>query len=181
LVSATATTATEYFLVMWLWDFLFGDLSLEKDELSWLSVGSSVAYGIILSRKGCGSWGWLHAYGCVTIVILSMVKREIYLIIIIVTDNILTGDVNQLYRTTAHEEDYFNPTAYGMLSCRSISSCASDFDRRLENWQQRLHELSTRRCARMTRALRWVGIKVREPPTFYGLNDLEEFFMKYEI
>jgi hypothetical protein len=62
-------------LVLWLWDFLFGELSLEKDVLSWLSVGSSVASRIILSRKGYGARGWLCAYGWVTIVILSMVKR----------------------------------------------------------------------------------------------------------
>jgi hypothetical protein len=88
-------------------------------------------------------------------------------------DNILTENVNHLYRTTVREEDYINPTAYGMLSWRSISSCASDSNTGMENWQQRLHELSTRRCARMTCALSWVGTKVRRPPTFYGLNDLE--------
>jgi hypothetical protein len=33
----------------------------------------------------------------------------------------------------------------------------------------------------MKHALRWVGTKVREPPIFYGLNDLEEFLMKYEV
>jgi hypothetical protein len=51
-------------------------------------------------------------------------------------DNILTEDVNQLYRTTMREEYYINPTADGMLSWRSISSCASDSDIGLENWQQ---------------------------------------------
>jgi hypothetical protein len=61
-------------LVLWLWDFLSGELSLEKDVLSWLSVGSSVASRIILSSKGYGAQGWLCAYGWVTIVILSMVK-----------------------------------------------------------------------------------------------------------
>jgi hypothetical protein len=50
-----------------------------------------------------------------------------------VTDNILIEDVNQIYRTTMCEEDYINPTADGMLSWRSISSCALDFDTRLEN------------------------------------------------
>jgi hypothetical protein len=54
-------------LVLWLWAFLYGELSLEKDALSWLSVGSSVASGIILSSKGYGAWGWLRAYGWVTI------------------------------------------------------------------------------------------------------------------
>jgi hypothetical protein len=95
------------------------------------------------------------------------------------TDNILTEDVSQLYRTTVCEEDYINPTVDDMLSWRSISSCASDSNIALENWQQQLHELSTRRCARMTCALRWIDSKVREPPTFYGMNDLEEFLMNF--
>jgi hypothetical protein len=37
------------------------------------------------------------------------------------TNNILTEDINQLYRTIAREEDYINPTAYGMVSWGSIS------------------------------------------------------------
>jgi hypothetical protein len=51
----------------------------------------------------------------------------------------------------------------------------------MDNWQHCLHEISTRVCARMTRALRWVGIEVREPPTFYGRNDLEEILTKFEL
>jgi len=70
-------------LVLWFRDFLFGALSLEKDVLSWLSIGSSVACIIIISSKGYGACGCLHAYGWVTIVILSMVKMS--------TSNILTG------------------------------------------------------------------------------------------
>jgi hypothetical protein len=37
-------------------------------------------------------------------------------------------EINQLYRTTAYEEDYVNPTVYGILSWRSITSCVSDLD-----------------------------------------------------
>jgi hypothetical protein len=68
-----------------------------------------------------------------------------------------------------------------MLSWRSISSCASYSGKELENWKQFLHEISTRRCAIMARALRWVGTEVREPPSFYGQNDLEEFFKKFGL
>jgi hypothetical protein len=50
----------------------------------------------------------------------------------------------------------------------------------LENWQQQLHEVSTRRCARIDHAVRWVGTKIREPPSFHGLNELEEFLTKCE-
>jgi hypothetical protein len=53
-------------------------------------------------------------------------------------------------------------------------------DTGLENWQQILHEVSTRRCARIDRAVRWVGTEIREPPSFHGINDLEEFLTKYE-
>jgi hypothetical protein len=89
-------------------------------------------------------------------------------------------EINQLYRTTAREEDYVNPTADGVLSWRSIMSCTSDSDTGLENWQQRLHEVSTRRCARIDRAVRWVGTEIREPPSFHGVNDLEAFLTRYE-
>jgi hypothetical protein len=50
----------------------------------------------------------------------------------------------------------------------------------LENWQQLLHEVSTRRCARIDRAVTWVGTEIREPPSFHGINNLEEFLTKYE-
>ena len=33
----------------------------------------------------------------------------------------------------------------------------------------------------MTCALRWIGSRVREPPTFYGQNNLEEFLRKFEL
>jgi hypothetical protein len=29
--------------------------------------------------------------------------------------------------------------------------------------------------------LRWIGSEVREPPSFYGQNDLEEFLTKFEL
>jgi hypothetical protein len=85
-----------------------------------------------------------------------------------------------LYKTNAHSEDYVNPTAYGILSWQSITSCATDLDTRLEKWQERLHEVSTKRCARIDWAIRWVGTKIREPPSFHGINDLETFLTQYE-
>jgi hypothetical protein len=83
-------------------------------------------------------------------------------------------EINQLYRTIAREEYYVNQTAYGVLSWRSIMSCMSDSDTGLANWQQRLHEVSIRRLARIDRAvLRWIGTEIREPPRFHGVNELE--------
>jgi hypothetical protein len=59
------------------------------------------------------------------------------------------NDIDNLYNMTAQMDDYVNPTADGALSWRSISSCASDSEEGLEHWQQRMHEVSTRRCAHM--------------------------------
>jgi hypothetical protein len=70
-------------------------------------------------------------------------------------------EIGQLYITTALYADYINPTADGVLSWQSITSCKIDLDTRLENWQQRLHEVSTRRCAIIDRAIRWIGTKIK--------------------
>jgi hypothetical protein len=52
-------------------------------------------------------------------------------------------ELGKLYRTTVRGEDYINPTTNGVLNRRRITSCAIDSDTGLENWQQRLHEVST--------------------------------------
>ena len=85
-----------------------------------------------------------------------------------------------MYRTTVCDEDYINPTTDGILSWQRITSCVTDSDTGLENWQQRLHEVSTRICARIDRIVRWVGTKIREPLSFHGVNDLEAFLTLYE-
>jgi hypothetical protein len=71
------------------------------------------------------------------------------------------------------EEYYVTPTVDGVLNWRSITSCMLHSNTGLENWQQILHEVSTRRCARIDHAIRWVGTEIREPPSFHGVNDLK--------
>lgn len=62
-------------------------------------------------------------------------------------------DLENIYNLTSRKEDYVNPTTDGNLSWRSVISCASDPDEGLENWQNRLHEVSMRRCAHLTKSL----------------------------
>jgi hypothetical protein len=78
-------------------------------------------------------------------------------------------------------DDYVNPTTEGVLSWRSIISCTSDSEDALENWKQRLHEVSTRKCARITRALRWIGTEIVEPPRYIGLTPIEYFINEFEM
>jgi hypothetical protein len=60
-------------------------------------------------------------------------------------------EIDNLYNMTMQMDDYINSTIDGVLSWRSISSCASDSEKGLEHWKHQLHEVSTRRCARITR------------------------------
>jgi hypothetical protein len=78
-------------------------------------------------------------------------------------------------------DDYVNPTTYGVLSWRSISLCASNLEEGLESWQQRMHEVSTRRCAGITRSLRWIRTKLCDPPRYDGLNDISLFLKEFEL
>ena len=68
-----------------------------------------------------------------------------------------TRDVDDLYKVTSSQDNYVNPTMEGALSWRYDSSCTSDSDEGLENWQNRMHELSGMRCARLTKSLHWIS------------------------
>jgi hypothetical protein len=43
-----------------------------------------------------------------------------------------------------------------------------------------MYEVSTRRCARLTREVRCIGATVSSLPTFDGLNHLESFLLEFE-
>jgi hypothetical protein len=73
-----------------------------------------------------------------------------------------------------------NTIADGNLSWRSDSTCSSDLEEALENWQNKIYEVSTRRCARITKEVRWIGTTISNLPTFDGLNPLETFLSDFE-
>ena len=61
------------------------------------------------------------------------------------------GDhLDNIYNVTTLKEDYINPTMDGNLSWRCTSSCTSDLGEALKNSQNRLHDVSMRRCVRIT-------------------------------
>jgi hypothetical protein len=43
-----------------------------------------------------------------------------------------------------------------------------------------MYELSTRRCAILTREVHWIGTTVSNFPTFDDLNHLEPFLLDFE-
>jgi hypothetical protein len=44
-----------------------------------------------------------------------------------------------------------------------------------------MHEVSTRRCSRINRSLRWIGIELYEPPRYDGLTEIKVFIKELEL
>ena len=87
--------------------------------------------------------------------------------------------LDHIYNITAKEEDYVNPNVEGIMDWQCDSSCMTDSDDGLENWQNRLYELHGHRCARITKSLRWLGSQTRPLPIFDGSTDPEEFIEQF--
>ena len=88
--------------------------------------------------------------------------------------------MDHIYNISALKYDYVNPTVNGNLSCRSTSSCTSDSGEALENWKNRLHEVSMRRCAKVTRSMRRVENRSRQLTSYEGLPKLVTFLIEFE-
>ena len=81
--------------------------------------------------------------------------------------------LDHIYNITVKEEYYVDPNAKGIMDWQCDSSCMTDSDDGLENWQNRLYELHGHRCATITKSLRWLGAQGRVLPIFDGLSDPE--------
>ena len=91
------------------------------------------------------------------------------------------GDyLDHIYKAMSSRSDYINPTADEKLSWRSLSSYTSYSGEALENWKNRMCEVSIRRCARITQSVRRVGAEESELPTYEGLPNLAPFLKKFE-
>ena len=77
-------------------------------------------------------------------------------------------------------EDYIHPTIDGAIGWRSDSIASSDSKDALENWKNRLHEVSFRKCGLITQSLHRVGIEIVELSIYEGLPALSEFLREFE-
>lgn len=78
------------------------------------------------------------------------------------------------------EQYWVNPNAKGKLSWEHNSYCTSDSEEELEIFQNRLHEVSTRRCLRVTKAVCCMIYEVCNLPSYDGLGDVYNFLNYYE-
>jgi len=88
--------------------------------------------------------------------------------------------IDDLYKWTTNDDDYVNSIAEGVLSWRGINACSSDSDEGLDNWKHQLHEVFSRRCACITKKLRWIGSEICEFPAFDGEGSMETFLTQYK-
>jgi hypothetical protein len=51
----------------------------------------------------------------------------------------------------------------------------------MEHWQQRMHEVSTRRCANITQSLHYIGEELCNPTRYDGLTDITSFVKEFEL
>ena len=77
-------------------------------------------------------------------------------------------------------EDYIHPTVNGELGWHSDSSSSSNSEDALKNWQNRLHEVSFRKCGFITQSLRRVATETVTLSIYEGLLGLSEFLQEFE-
>ena len=77
-------------------------------------------------------------------------------------------------------EDYIHPTVDGILGWHGVIFVSSESDDALENWQNRLHEVSFRKCGLITQSLWCFSTETVEFPIYEGLPRLSEFFQEFE-
>ena len=69
-------------------------------------------------------------------------------------------------------EDYIHPIVDGELGWRNDSSASSDSDDALENWKNRMHEVSFRKCELITKCLHHIATETVKLPIYEGFPKL---------
>ena len=70
---------------------------------------------------------------------------------------------------------YIKPIDDGDLGWCNAISTSSDFDDALKNWQNRMHEVSFRKCVSILQCLHHVATKIVEFPVYEGLPKIYAF------
>lgn len=73
------------------------------------------------------------------------------------------------------EKYWVNPSMYGQIWWEHESSFSWDSDEEIEQWQNRLYEVTTLNCNMMTRSLHYVSMEVRDLPTYDRLSEVADF------
>ena len=83
-------------------------------------------------------------------------------------------ELDCIYQITAQDQDWVNPMTDERISWEHDSPCTLDSNDEIEQWQNRLHEVTTLNRNLMVRSLRRVMTKARELSTYAGATNVEE-------
>lgn len=98
----------------------------------------------------------------------------------LVRDDKSDDELECIYKITAQEQYWVNPTADDKISWECEGSCTLDSYEEIERWQNRLHEVTTLNCNMMIRSLRCVATAARDLPMYDELTKVDEFLNKFE-
>ena len=59
-----------------------------------------------------------------------------------IRDEYEAKEIDDFNKMTTTQDDYINPTTDGMLRWNYVSSCTSNSEVGLENWKNRMHDIS---------------------------------------
>lgn len=91
------------------------------------------------------------------------------------------NNLDCIYNIIAQERDWVNPIVVGKISWERESSCTSNLDKEIEQWQNWLHEVTTLNCNMMIRSLCCMEIEIRDLPMYDQLIMVDDFLNKFEI
>jgi hypothetical protein len=63
---------------------------------------------------------------------------------------------------------------------RSVKSYDIDSKDSMERWKNNLYEVSTRRCAQITKVVHWIGSELCDAPRFDGIGPMDTFLAQME-
>lgn len=89
-------------------------------------------------------------------------------------------NLNCIYKITAQEQAWVDPTSDGRISWERESPYTLDSDKEIEQSQNWLHEVTTLNCNMMIRSLHCVTMEIRDFPRNDRLTMVDEFLKKFE-
>lgn len=84
-------------------------------------------------------------------------------------------DVDHIYKLTAQNEDWINPIVNGVLYREKDSEFFFDSDGEMENWKNRLDDVSMLRCLQIRKNFGSISSEVRDLPYFDSSGNVRDF------
>jgi hypothetical protein len=93
-------------------------------------------------------------------------------------EDVYISIIKNIYNIMGCREYYINPTTDGELRWRIVHSYDKNSEEAMERWQNNIYEVSTKRCAQITKTMCEIGSRTYALPWFDGTNSMDTFLLK---